>query len=408
MTAGTTRRGFLRGAATGCLAGAATLVHPRLAFASGRAAPAGDVVVLVSLRGGLDGLSLLVPYSDDYYHSARPTTGVPKLSVRRLDDRFGLPPAANPLRKAWDRGELAFIPACGLPDPSRSHFVQQSALDRGVVGRHDVTTGWLARHLATAGGTGSDLRGTAISNNSPPSMLGSPRTLTTVSLTNAAVGSTIPAGFATPAHKEALLRLAGDGPWATSAAEALAAVRAIQTTEPWRIGAANGASYDGMWWSTQLRQVAQLIRSGVGLEAAVVELGGFDVHSGMGAFGAGTQHTLIAQLSNALGSFYEDTLDLPVTVVVVSEFGRRVSENASNGTDHGAGGLTMVLGRGASGGIHGWWPGLAPDALDRGDVQVTTDVRNVLAEVVQLRLRNPALDVVFPGLQVAPVGAVRG
>ena len=142
-----------------------------------------------------------------------------------------------------------------------------------------------------------------------------------------------------------------------------------------------------------------MLHAGLPVEAAVVQLTGWDTHQFAGAWNAGYLAHLLQTLGVAVGAFVADVSDMldRVTIVVVSEFGRRVAENGSGGTDHGHGGVALVIGGGIRGGIHGVWPGLAPDALDQGDVPSATDVRSVLATVVERRLGNPNLGAVFPG-----------
>jgi uncharacterized protein (DUF1501 family) len=179
-----------------------------------------------------------------------------------------------------------------------------------------------------------------------------------------------------------------------------AELRAVMAAAPASIPPQNGARYGNDPTAEQLRRVAQLIRAGLGLEAAVVDLGGFDTHIRMGDASGGAMRLVLDPLGQALAAFYTDLYDLrhQVTTIVVSEFGRRLHENGSGGTDHGNGGTFLVMGGGIRGGrVYGSWPGLSPDVLDQGDLPVTTDFRDVLAEVVLKRGANPALDQVFPG-----------
>jgi uncharacterized protein (DUF1501 family) len=172
---------------------------------------------------------------------------------------------------------------------------------------------------------------------------------------------------------------------------------------------ANGAQYPDDEFGLGLKQVAQLIKADVGLEVACVDLGGWDTHENQGTL-AGEFNTLLTTLSNGLAAFYHDLRDYMagVTVVTMSEFGRRAHENGSQGTDHGHGNVMFLMGGGVNGGqVHARWPGLAPEALDDGDLAITTDYRDVLAEVVSRRLRNPALDQIFPGHTPAAVDIVQ-
>jgi uncharacterized protein (DUF1501 family) len=173
--------------------------------------------------------------------------------------------------------------------------------------------------------------------------------------------------------------------------------------------AANGAAYpsDPYGFGMGLQQVAQLIKADKGLEVACLDLGGWDTHENQGTSG-GYFNDLLAVLGNGLGAFYADMGDKmkSISVVTMSEFGRRVVENASQGTDHGHGNFMLLMGGGAKGGVYSQWPTLAPEALNDGDLQITTDYRDVLAEVISKRLLNPALDQVFPNFNITPLDLV--
>lgn len=405
-TAGLSRRRFLQGTAAACLAGAALpSLHPQLAFGAPGDPSRGDVLVLILLRGGMDGLSAIVPAGERGYYDARKTTAVPAAATVPLDGRFGLHPALAPLADVFKAGDLAVVPACGSFDPSRSHFDQQDVLERGV-GRQDPNrTGWLGRHLATRGAPASAaIQSLAIGTRVPLSLHSAPAPVVIPDIERFAIDRL--AAGAAPAMQATLLRLAGDGSLAEGASAAVQTLDLLARTQPGSIAPANGAKYEQQWWSTQLRQVGQLIRAGVGLEAAVLDFGGWDTHTSMGTHTDGQMRELLTRLGMALHSFYVDMLDVrdQITTVVISEFGRRVAQNGGGGTDHGHGGVAMVMGGGIRGGVYGAWPGLGASVLDRGDVPVATDFRAVLAEVVQQRLRNPALGTVFPGYTPAFLG----
>jgi uncharacterized protein (DUF1501 family) len=173
---------------------------------------------------------------------------------------------------------------------------------------------------------------------------------------------------------------------------------------------ANGASYTGDEFGLGLQQVAQLIKADVGLEVACLDLGGWDTHEQQGTLD-GVFNSLLGGLARGLQAFYTDLAERMggVTVVVMSEFGRRIAENASSGTDHGHGNVMFLLGGSVNGGqVFSRWPTLSPEALDDGDLAITTDYRDVLAEIVTRRLHNPALDQVFPNYAPATLNLFRG
>jgi uncharacterized protein (DUF1501 family) len=172
----------------------------------------------------------------------------------------------------------------------------------------------------------------------------------------------------------------------------------------------SGIDYPESAFGRGLLQIAMLIKAEVGLETAAIDLGGWDTHFAQGVQ-EGLMPRLLAELSSGLGSFYSDLTHnmTSITIVVMTEFGRRAYENASLGTDHGHGGLMFLIGGGVNGGqVFTKWPGLSKENLiGPGDLAVTTDYRDVLGEILTGRLNNPLLDEIFPGYQPKPVGVVK-
>jgi uncharacterized protein (DUF1501 family) len=253
----------------------------------------------------------------------------------------------------------------------------------------------VTRHLE--GTAGSGLRGVAMSFRLPTTLRGAPSTIAMNDIVSTQRNA---AGTGDLATGGALLRrMAGTGPVGDLADATIAAVRELATVDVAHLPTRNGAAYANDPFSAQLRDVSRLLQSGIGLDAAVVDLTGWDMHAAMGSAGDGLMHDRLSMLGQALAAFDADTAGLPrpVTTVLMSEFGRRVTQNDAGGTDHGHGGVMMVLGDGVNGGVYGSWPGLADGALEDGDVPVTTDFRSVLGEVVARRLGNPDLATVFPG-----------
>jgi uncharacterized protein (DUF1501 family) len=354
------------------------------------------VLVVVNLRGGLDGLSALVPADDANYYDNRSTIAVPPQACTPIDSTFGLHPALSPLASLYQAGHLAFVPAAGSPDPSRSHFDQQDLVDRGAAFDPTLTTGWLARHLAALPRDSGALRAITVVPALPLLMAGDSSAIAVASVEDLALRQPMGKSL-TP---EALLALNAGSLLDSSARVALAQMATADERKPTSYRPQNGVAYESHSWSAQLRQIAELVRADVGLEAAVVETGGWDLHQAMGGTAAGAMRDQLTHLASALSAFAADTADIAdqVTVVVLSEFGRRLAQNGCGGTDHGHGGLMMVLGGGIKGGrIYGAWPGLSGRVLDSGDVPVTTDFRDVLAEIVARRRGDHRLDVVFPG-----------
>ncbi|MCS6803107.1 MAG: DUF1501 domain-containing protein [Chloroflexota bacterium] len=408
------RRTFL----AGCSAAIAAMSGARLTdlvFAAPSSASAGaDVLVSIFLRGGLDGLNLCIPYFEDRYYQYRPDIrvrppGRPNGALD-LDGRFGLHPAANELHTLYQAGKLAIVHATGLTDPTRSHFDAMAMMERGTPGNKTLGTGWLTRHLRSTAGTAGEIRALAASNLVPTSLLGA--------LHVAAVPRTGGLDYwgewsQVEAQRLALRRMYDGSTWIQqSGTQALDIIDQIAFA-----GASYtpqfGAVYPGNGFGDALQAVAQLIKLQIGLQVAAVDLGGWDTHEHQGNDGQGQFAALVDTLSQGLTAFYTDLTNYvnSLTIVVMSEFGRRVRENGSEGTDHGHGNVMLVLGGGINGGkVYGTWPGLAEDQLDeRQDLRITTDYRQVLGEIIMRRLKNPRLADVFPGMPpYAPLGLAQG
>lgn len=389
------------GAAAG-LAGAG--LSTSLAFA----APGytGDTLVVLSLRGGFDGLSAIAPIGDPDYYRARPVIALPKTQAIAADGVFGLHPGLAPLLPMWTGGHLAAVHSVGQPNPSRSHFAAMEELERGAAGT-SLRTGWLERMLGAAGAAGP-LAGVSMGNAMPARLFGGPaRDVSMASLD----GFTL-AGDSGARKMAAALRtmyatapdaLAQPAQAADAALTATASVRGTGYTP------ANGAVYPATPLGAALRDVARLVKADVGLAAAAVDSGDWDMHEGLGTAVKGQRmYDNLFEMSSALAAFAGDLGPAgmaSVTLVTVSEFGRRVRENGSRGADHGNGNAMLLMGGGVRGGkVYGTWPGLAPAALVAGDLAATTDYRMVLGEILQKRCGLGALDAVFPGVAPSSFG----
>ena len=416
------RREFLQMSGMVGVIGASQSLFPRwmpqLAFRSPErmAAGRGDVLVNIFLRGGMDGLSVVAPFAEGAnYYDVRPTIAVPEPGRPNgaidLDGRFGLHPTLAPLKEIYDQQHLAIVNATGSIDPSRSHFDAMTFMEAGVPGNKTLNTGWIGRHLqAAAWQNDSPFRAVGMGAMIPAALRGP---ITPLSIRSIAdfhfrgredelhrLQQAISSLYTIQAPTNQLERQAG------LVFKTIATLDQLQATD---YQPANGAQYPDDEFGLGLKQVAQLIKADVGLEVACVDLGGWDTHENQGTL-AGEFNTLLTTLSNGLAAFYHDLRDYMagVTVVTMSEFGRRAHENGSQGTDHGHGNAMFLMGGGVNGGqVHARWPGLAPEALDDGDLAITTDYRDVLAEVVSRRLRNPALDQIFPGHTPAAVDIVQ-
>ena len=424
MTIELDRRGFLKGCCATAAVGAAS---PALFFGGhAHAAVNGyDTIVHVFLRGGIDGLNLVVPVSGNdrnHYEQARPDIKVPvsgenaalPLSLANGSATgFGLHGAATGLRDIWVDGKLAIVHCCGMQTAvTRSHFDAQQYLDFGTPGTKGNGTGWLARAWETQPGATPSVVMPALAVNSrlPANLLGATQALTMGSPTDLVLNGgswawqrardNSPAGF--KGVNETLADMwRGNVGIEHSGRAADAALRTV-AQQPYNATLPTG--WPTSTFARQLWTVAQSIRFNLGLRYAALDVGGWDTHESQGNNGGGYYHGRVADLSQALAAFYGElaaTGEMArVTVVVQSEFGRRVRENGSGGTDHGYGNPLLVLGGPVNGRrFYGNWPGLHPEILSPyfGDVPVTTDFRRVFTELLQTRMGHTRTADVFPG-----------
>ncbi|WP_042695599.1 DUF1501 domain-containing protein, partial [Azospirillum sp. B506] len=328
---------------------------------------------------------------------------------------FRLHPDAAPLADLYTGQQLAIVHAVGLTDGTRSHFVAQDLMERGIAREEDLArtgSGWVARWLGDGGlgDGGHDAAGrvSAIGTAAAPAaaLAGMGGALAVPDLR----GGLAPPGGPQAAAVLAALSRQGDGAYGRAARAALDGLSAVDGRLPREAGgkvaaydAEGGAVYEETEAGRALQTVARVLKMDIGLRAACVDVGGWDTHENQ----QGRLATAVGQLSRALAAFHADTrrYDRDLTVVVMSEFGRRLRGNRSQGTDHGHAGAMMVLGgRVAGGRMLGRWPGLASHQLDRGvDLAVTTDYRTVLSELIGAPAARS-----FPGFQGKPLGVLRG
>ncbi len=380
---------------------------PRMAFAPRGKAPRGDVLLVVFLRGAADMLNMVIPHGEEAYYQMRPTLGIPRPDDQRaktsdravdLDGFFGLHPSMSPLLPAWRAGHLGIVHACGAPDESRSHFRAMELMERGVTDERGPASGWVGRHLASLDtGNVSPLRAIGLGEQAPRSLRGRVPVTALKSIADFHLHGDLQATARMQTILSSLYQsdevLAGVGQ------ETLAVLRTLKKLDPSTYVPSGGARYPAADFAMGLKQVAMLIKSEVGLEVAAIDLGGWDTHFSQGG-SQGLMSGLMDDLAGGLGALHADLGNAisGVTVVVMSEFGRRAYENASLGTDHGhAGAMLLLSGQVHGGKVHGLWPGMAEGQLfGPGDLAVTTDYRDVLSELCRKRLNNPAVDQVFP------------
>lgn len=353
------------------------------------------VMVVIFLRGGADGLTLVPPVEDDNYYRSRPRLGVKQKDAVRLDGVFGLHPLLGPLRDVWADGQLAVVPAAGSEDDSRSHFDAQDYMEHGGV----AAGGWLGRFLRYRRDAGQGpLTAVALGRKFPECLRGAPAVTVMESMEDFSLGD----GGGTLGRELAGLYEADSGVLAQAGRDTLAALGRIERMQRTAYRAANGAVYGSGAFSRGLQQAAQLIKARVGLEAVALDLENWDSHF--------TQQTIMDPLMKELGeglrAFWADLGPemINVTVIAMTEFGRRVEENSSFGTDHGCGSVMFLMGGGIKGGrAVGQWPGLSADLLTGpGDVPVVNNYRDVLGPV--LARHGGELGKVFPGWDGKVVG----
>lgn len=391
------------------LAGGAALaaVAPglKVSFAAEATTPR-DILVVLFQRGACDWLQMLAPAGDSNYVAARPTIRIrtdgntPGIGVGTLGgtDMY-LPAVAPELKTLYDSGKLAFIHAVGIPTTDRSHFTCQDMMEKGGAdGEPEGNAGWLARHVASAGTGGAELSTVASSATNPVSLLGE--------ATAIAIANTDTFNINGGNGNASVIRAINSGP--TSAYKAIAnaaldAVDDVQAGLRTLTDNSSEAGYTNGALSQSLRSLGKLIKMNVGIDIATVDYGGWDMHNSL----TGEFNTRTTEFSRAINAFWKDIAAYQnrVTLITMTEFGRRLQENASQGTDHGSAGGMMVLSGNVKGGkIYGTWPGLAANQLVTGDLRVTTDYRQVLAEILVTRHRETKLSTVFPTISYSPLG----
>jgi len=398
------RRSFLKGAAaTGLLAGLAgsEMLSAQLAFAD--ASYTGDVLVLLSLRGGMDGVNVIVPAGDPDYMMMRPNIGLEQSVLIQLDQMFGLHPAMAPLKPFYDAGTFGAVHAAGQPQPNRSHFEAMEEMERAAPGT-SLRTGWIDRVLGGRAGE-TAFQAMQIASGMPASMFRGPAPeLAIYSVDSFGLDAAWDADELTrwDAALRGVYTGASDmllGP-ATTTLDALAT---MQTLKDAGYTPENGAVYPDTELGHAFSDLARLIKAGVGLQVAAIDYGDWDMHEGMGGPDSGWLHDHLTELSGTLAAFATDmgpTGMNGVTLTTLTEFGRCVGENGSGGCDHGYGQVVLMLGGGVVGGqVHGQWPGCAMENLvDEMDLDVTTDYRAILAEILEKRCGAGSMSDVFPGL----------
>ncbi|QLQ09460.1 MAG: DUF1501 domain-containing protein [Nocardioidaceae bacterium] len=408
---GLSRRGFLGGvAAAGGVAVTSRVIGDTVLQAAYGAPPGGNVLVVLSFRGGIDGLGVVVPHADPAYAAARPTLKVPTASLICADAQFGLHPQMQPLQWAWDAGEFAAVNAVGLPVPNRSHFHATEEVEDADP-TSSTRRGWVNRMVGlNPSPVAYDV--VSLATSIPPGMIEGPAP--GVAANRLADISLVAAGNDQwgQRRKTALKRVWG-GATGPLAAGWKATLGTVDTIEP--IASATytpAVTYPTAWpggdLSNALKDAARLIKADIGTQVITVDFGGWDMHGGYGRLEWGAMQSYLGAFAKSMSAFLQDLGDLRsrVTVATISEFGRRLEENGSGGLDHGWGNVMLLFGAGVKGGqYHGTWPGLSHGSKRDDDLKVTTDYRQVLGEIVSKRL-DKSVSKVFPGASYPAIGVL--
>jgi uncharacterized protein (DUF1501 family) len=364
----------------------------------------GKTLVCLFQRGAADGLNIVVPYGEQAYYDMRPTIAIARPGQAGgavdLDGFFGLHPSLAPLKPLWDQKLLAPIHAVGSPSMSRSHLDAQDFMETGTPDTKGTPDGWLNRMLAVEGTCQQcqtvPFRAVAMTPQTPRILEGSTETVAMNSLGEFSVR----ASGTDVERLEALYRTGSADLVHGAGQEMFDAVKLLHSADPQQYAPQNNAQYPRSQFGQRLMQVAQLIKSNVGLEVAFADVGGWDTHVNQGN-GTGQLAARLDDFAKTLAAFTQDLGDRmnDVLVLTMSEFGRTARENGNRGTDHGHATAFFALGGGVKGGkVYGRWPGLAPEQLNEGrDLRLTPDFRTVFSEVAVKHLGATRVEKIFPG-----------
>lgn len=370
-------------------------------------APNSDSVkrlVVVFLRGAVDGLNVVIPSSESAYYDARPNIAVPPRSALALDDRFSLHPALASLLPLWKKRQLAFVHACGSPDPTRSHFDAQDYMESGTPGRKSTADGWMNRLLAQLPGNHVPTEAVSFGPTLPRIFAGR------LAVANVPVGKQAarPMAIDRPVISAAFDRLyQGNDALSVAYREGKATHRRLLTMLQQDMTRSSHGAPSALGFAGIAAQAGRVLTRDPSVRLAFLAVGGWDTHINQGAVEGQLANHLrplgegLASLARTLGPSLANT-----AIVVMSEFGRTARENGDGGTDHGHGNVLWVLGGGVRGGqVYCRWPGLSPETLHEGrDLAVTTDFRDAIGAVLanHMKLDAAALAAVFPAFDFAP------
>jgi len=410
---GCSRRGFMKG---GALALVGTSVIPSFLMRSvlaetTKAAANNKKLVVLFQRGAADGLNIVVPYKEKNYYSLRQSIAIQQKDILDLDGFFGLHPSMAAFKPLYDGGHLAIVHAAGSPDTTRSHFDAQDYMESGTPGVKVTEDGWLNRALQVGpapllpGGKPSAFRAVALGTQVPRTLAGKLPAIAVSNVADFSVGGRGPQPSAISNAFQAMYDESSDAVLHGTGQETFEAVKMLKSANPAKYQPAAGVVYPNTAFGNSLKQIAQLMKANLGVEAAFSDIGGWDTHQNQGG-ATGQLANRLTEFSTGIAAFWKDMGDDAenITLVTMSEFGRTARQNGTGGTDHGHANVMFVLGGTVKGGkVYGKWPGLSNEQLNEGrDLAVTTDFRRVLGEAAYKTLGAKNLEVVFPNSKVDP------
>ncbi len=393
------RRQFLQ--QSGLATGAAISAIASHSWMVRAATPQRKRLIIVFLRGAVDGLNIVVPYREAAYYSARPKIAIPNPGqpngALKLDDTFGLHPALDSIFPLWQQGSLAFVHACGSPDETRSHFDAQDYMESGTPGIKKTADGWMNRLLANL--SGRNIIQAVNVGATTPRILSGPMAIASLnSGRNAArplpVDNTLVSAAFDQLYRnqDALSQAYQEGKHARQ--------ELMKDLDAETKMANNGAPLP-FGFATDTQRLARVMRQDARVQLAFLGLGGWDTHVNQGSSQGQLAKKLealgkgLSILQQELGPVYAET-----TIVVMSEFGRTVAENGNGGTDHGHGNVMWVMGGNIKGGkVYGQFPGLQANQLHQGrDLAITTDFRTVIGSLLTQHLQLTPVQIakIFP------------
>jgi uncharacterized protein (DUF1501 family) len=404
-----TRRFFLKSSGLALVSFAAApsfLKRAALAQSLKGAGKDHPIIIAIFQRGAMDGISAVIPFGDKNYYSVRPNIAVPEPkngspdAAIDLDGFFALHPALSSFKSIYDAGNLAIVHAIGSPDNTRSHFDAQDYMEAGTPGKKGTTDGWLNRYMqAKREPAASPFRAVSLTENLPRTLFGTAPAIAMTSISDFGVRAGAGNNQVAKGFEELYAQGMKDVLHGTGK-EAFEAVKMLKKANPQQYAAANGASYPRSPFGQALLQIAQLIKSDVGVEVAFTDVGGWDTHANQGS-SRGQLANRLQDFGTGIAALYKDLGDRMRNVVILTmtEFGRTIRQNGSGGTDHGHASCLFALGGPVKGGkVYGKWPGLAAEQLYEGrDLALTTDFRDVFAEVAARHMGATSLNAIFPG-----------